>query len=52
LDDVDAVFAGAVKLGAVVEIPVADKFHGDRTGTARDPFGHTWSTPRTSRVWP
>ena len=40
--DVDASFERAVAAGAVVERPVADQFHGNRTGTLRDPFGHRW----------
>jgi PhnB protein len=40
--DVDALAARAVALGAVVTRPIEDTFHGDRVGTIRDPFGHTW----------
>lgn len=42
VDDVDAVFARAVQLGARVERPVADA-HGDRGGWLFDPAGHRWS---------
>lgn len=42
VDDVDAMFAQAVKAGAVVEKPCADQFWGDRTCTLVDPFGHRW----------
>ncbi len=45
--DADASFERAVAAGAIVERPVADQFHGNRTGWVRDPFGHRWclSTP-------
>ena len=42
VEDVDKVFARAVKAGAKVARPVADQFYGDRTGGLTDPFGHTW----------
>ena len=42
VDDVDAVFNGAVAAGAKEERPIEDKFYGDRSGTLVDPFGHTW----------
>jgi len=41
--DVDRVFARAVEAGAVVRMPVADQFWGDRYGIVQDPFGHIWS---------
>ncbi len=43
VDDVDAVFARAVEAGAESVKPVATQFYGDRSGTIRDPFGHTWT---------
>jgi PhnB protein len=43
VQDVDASFDRAVKAGAVVEMPVADMFWGDRYGKLKDPFGHKWS---------
>jgi len=43
VDDVDAMFARAVKAGAKVRRDVADQFYGDRVGTLTDPFGHVWS---------
>ena len=43
VDDVDAFVARAVKAGAVVKMPVADMFWGDRYGQFEDPFGHSWS---------
>ena len=42
-DDVDAVFKGAVGLGATAEMPPADMFWGDRMGNLVDPFGHKWA---------
>lgn len=41
--DVDAAVARAVEAGAVVTMPVADMFWGDRYGLITDPFGHSWS---------
>jgi uncharacterized glyoxalase superfamily protein PhnB/predicted enzyme related to lactoylglutathione lyase len=41
--DVDRTFAHAVELGATVDRPVADQFHGARAGWLRDPFGHRWN---------
>lgn len=43
VDDVDAVFARAVRAGATATMPVADMFWGDRYGQVTDPFGHRWS---------
>ncbi|MGE0223511.1 MAG: VOC family protein [Acetobacteraceae bacterium] len=40
--DVDAVVKKATDAGATLKTPVEDKFYGDRMGTIRDPFGHTW----------
>jgi PhnB protein len=40
--DVDSVAAKAVAGGTTIVRPVQDQFYGDRTGTIRDPFGHTW----------
>jgi len=41
--DADRTFDHAVELGATVDRPVADQFHGSRAGWLRDPFGHRWS---------
>ena len=41
--DVDAVARQAVAAGATVLQPVKDQFYGDRSGTFKDPFGHTWT---------
>lgn len=45
VEDVDAVFARALELGAtaVGEMAVTDQFYGDRTGSVSDPFGHRWT---------
>ena len=42
VEDVDKVFAQAVGAGAKEVRPVADQFYGDRSGTVKDPFGHSW----------
>jgi len=44
-DDVDKVFAGALKEGAKVigDMVVKDQVYGDRTGSLTDPFGHKWT---------
>lgn len=42
VDDVDALFAQALRAGAKEIKPVADQFYGDRTGTLEDPYGHVW----------
>ena len=48
VSDVDASVAKAVEAGAIVIMPVADQFWGDRYGVIKDPFGHNWSiaTPK------
>lgn len=43
VDDVDAVVDRAVAAGAKLFKPVADQFHGDRSGSITDPFGHKWN---------
>lgn len=43
VEDVDAVFANALSLGAKELRPVHDQFYGDRAGTLEDPFGHIWT---------
>ena len=43
VENVDEVFNRAVKEGATVKEPVADKFWGDRAGSVTDPFGHKWT---------
>lgn len=41
--DCDAAIERAVAAGAVVKMPAADMFWGDRYGIVTDPFGHNWS---------
>jgi PhnB protein len=43
VDDVDTVFARALKAGASVEKEVENQFWGDRMGTLIDPFGQRWT---------
>jgi PhnB protein len=45
VEDVDAVFAQALKEGATITagMEVKDQFYGDRAGSLTDPFGHKWS---------
>jgi PhnB protein len=40
--DVDKQFKQALAAGATLVRPVSDQFYGDRSGTLKDPFGHTW----------
>jgi PhnB protein len=41
-DDVDQLFAQAIKAGATEVRPLTDHFYGERSATVRDPFGHEW----------
>ena len=43
VEDVDAVAQRAVDAGATITMEVADQFWGDRFGSLKDPFGHSWS---------
>ena len=43
VEDVDATVKQAVDAGATLTMEVADQFWGDRFGSFRDPFGHSWS---------
>jgi PhnB protein len=43
VEDVDAVIARAVELGATLQRPAQDQFYGDRDGHIVDPFGHGWT---------
>ncbi|WP_129665596.1 VOC family protein [Phytoactinopolyspora endophytica] len=43
VEDVDAVVARAVELGATLKRAPQDQFYGDRDGHILDPFGHTWT---------
>jgi PhnB protein len=42
VEDVDKIFAKALKAGATAEGPVMDMFWGDRCGTILDPNGNRW----------
>jgi PhnB protein len=42
VDDVDAVHERAVAAGATTLRAPEDQFHGNRTATIVDPFGHSW----------
>ena len=43
VEDVDGFVERAISAGAVLTMPVADMFWGDRYGQMEDPFGHRWS---------
>jgi len=43
VDRVDEVFKRAIATGAQELQAVKDQFYGDRSGTLKDPFGHTWT---------
>ena len=43
VEDVDAVIARAVELGATLQRPAENQFYGDRDGYIIDPFGHGWA---------
>lgn len=43
VENCDAAIKRAEKAGAKITMPPQDQFWGDRYGTIRDPFGHTWS---------
>jgi uncharacterized glyoxalase superfamily protein PhnB len=49
VEDVDAVVAQAVAVGARVTMPLADMFWGDRYAQLEDPFGHRWSVATHKR---
>ena len=42
-ENVDRLFAQAVKAGARELQPPTDQFYGDRSGRLEDPFGHMWT---------
>jgi PhnB protein len=42
VEDVDAVMARAVELGATMTRAPENQFYGDRDGFVIDPFGHGW----------
>lgn len=43
VDDADATIRRAVAAGAAIVREPQDQFHGERSGTVRDPFGHEWN---------
>jgi PhnB protein len=43
LPDVDAAYRRALEAGAEAERPPEDQFWGDRMGSVKDPFGHSWT---------
>ncbi len=43
VEDVDAVVKQAADAGATITQEVADQFWGDRFGSVKDPFGHSWA---------
>lgn len=43
VEDVDAVVARAVELGATLKRGPQNQFYGDRDGYIVDPFGHSWT---------
>lgn len=43
VEDVDAVVARAVELGATMQRAPEDQFYGDRDAFIVDPFGHGWT---------
>ncbi|GAA3546635.1 VOC family protein [Streptomyces osmaniensis] len=43
VEDVDAVAARAVELGATLKRAPQDQFYGDRDGSVVDPYGHCWT---------
>lgn len=42
VEDVDTIFKQAIEAGGTEQMPLQDKFYGDRSGKLKDPFGHTW----------
>lgn len=42
VEDVDEQFKQAIAAGGTEVRPVADQFYGDRSGTLKDPLGHSW----------
>lgn len=47
--DADVAFKQAVAAGAMVTMPVADMFWGDRCGSLKDPFGYAWTIATHTR---
>lgn len=42
VEDVDTVYNQAIAAGGKELKPLQDQFYGDRSGSLKDPFGHTW----------
>lgn len=43
VEDVDTIYAQAIKSGGEEVKALQDQFYGDRSGTLKDPFGHVWT---------
>lgn len=43
VDDADEMIRRAVEAGAEIDMEPRDHFHGERSGSVRDPFGHRWN---------
>jgi PhnB protein len=43
VEDVDTIYAQAIKSGGEEVKALQDQFYGDRSGTLKDPFGHIWT---------
>lgn len=43
VNNADLLFEAAIKAGATEVKPMEDQFWGDRSGTVKDPFGHSWT---------
>jgi PhnB protein len=43
VEDVDTTYKKAIESGATEVKPLQDQFYGDRSGTLKDPYGHTWT---------
>lgn len=41
-EGVDELFSQAVAAGFTVSMPLGDQFWGDRYGSLKDPYGHSW----------
>lgn len=50
VDDAQSFWDRAVAGGAIVTMPLADQFWGDRYGQLTDPFGHKWSVSQLIQV--
>ena len=51
VEDVDTQFKQAIAAGGTEVRPLTDQFYGDRSGTLKDPFGHSLApSPRTRKT--